>query len=206
MCYINGIMPYIFVGLGNPGAEYEETRHNTGRILLSWFGKSVSAEWKEDKKLNAEVAKVKVGKSLVTLILPNTFMNKSGNSIKQLVPSIKAAEKMMVIYDDLDLPFGKGKISFNKSSGGHRGLESIIKSIKTEKFSRIRVGISPVTPSGKIKKPKGEEAVTKVILGKFKPEELAQLRKFSKMVNETLEAFVSQGLEKALTRFNWLAR
>jgi PTH1 family peptidyl-tRNA hydrolase len=195
-------MAYIFVGLGNPGDEYKETRHNTGRMLVEWFGKSLDAEWKTDKKLNATVAKVKVGKTPVTLVLPETFMNNSGKSVKPLITSVKSAEKLMVIYDDLDLPFGTNKISFNKSSGGHRGLESIIKSIKTEKFARIRVGISPTTPSGKIKKPKGEDAVTKVILGKFKDEEIKELKKLSKSVNEALEVFVSEGLEKAMTGFN----
>ena len=195
-------MAYIFVGLGNPGDEYKETRHNTGRMLVEWFGKSLDAEWKTDKKLNATVAKVKVGKTPVTLVLPETFMNNSGKSLKPLITSIKSAEKLMVIYDDLDLPFGTNKISFNKSSGGHRGLESIIKSIKTEKFARVRVGISPTTPSGKIKKPKGEDAVTKAILGKFNEEEIKELKKLSKSVNEALEVFVSEGLEKAMTGFN----
>ncbi len=195
-------MAYIFVGLGNPGEEYKNTRHNTGRILLESFGKTLDAEWKLDKKLNATVGKVKIGKTPVTLVLPETFMNNSGKAVKPLVTSIKSAEKLLVIYDDLDLPFGTNKISFNKSSGGHRGLESIIKNIKTEKFARVRVGISPTTPSGKIKKPKGEDAVTKVILGKFKDEELAQLKKLSKKINEVLETFVSGGLEKAMTSFN----
>jgi len=195
-------MAHIIVGLGNPGQEYINTRHNSGRILLSIFAKSLDAVWKVDKKLNADVAKVKVGKTPVTLVLPNTFMNNSGKSVKPLVTSIKSAEKMLVIYDDLDLPFGTNKISFNKSSGGHRGLESIIKAIKTEKFARVRVGISPTTPSGKIKKPKGEDAVTKVIMGEFKPDEVLALKKLSKKVNEALGVFVSGGVEKAMTGFN----
>jgi PTH1 family peptidyl-tRNA hydrolase len=122
--------------------------------------------------------------------------------VKQLITSVKAAEKLMVIYDDLDLPFGKNKISFNKSSGGHKGLESIIKNIKTEKFARVRVGISPKTASGKIKKPIGEEAVTKIIMGKFKPDELTSLKKLSKEVHVALETFVSEGIEKSMTGFN----
>lgn len=224
---------FIFVGLGNPGKEYENTRHNTGRLLLNWFAETHKPDWKVDKKLNATVAKIKVGKTPVTIVLPETFMNNSGKSIKQLVASSKQAEKMIVIYDDLDLPFGKSKISFNKSSGGHKGLESIIKAIKTEKFARVRVGISPVTASGKMKKPSGvrsrgttsqdldrvfqsganekidkvyssrrEDAVMKVILGKYKPEELTQLKKLSKKVNQALEMFVSEGLERAMTGFN----
>lgn len=195
-------MSYVFVGLGNPGLEYEGTRHNTGRILLTFLGKQYDAEWKSGKNLSAQVAKIKIGKTPVTLILPDTFMNNSGKSVKPLVTSIKLAEKLVVIYDDLDLPFGSSKISFNRSSGGHKGLESIIKSIKTEKFARIRVGISPVTPTGKLKKPQGEEAVMKVIMGKFKPEEILVLKKLSKKVNEALETFVSGGLQSAMTEFN----
>lgn len=195
-------MGYIFVGLGNPGKEYQGTRHNTGRILVELLGKSFDADWKLDKKLNATVSKIKIGKTPVTLVLPETFMNNSGKSIKPLITSIKSAEKLLVIYDDLDLPFGTNKISFNKSSGGHRGLESIIKAIKTEKFARVRVGISPTTASGKIKKPKGEEKVTKVIMGKYKDDEIKELKKLSKKLNETLETFVNEGLEKAMTGFN----
>lgn len=195
-------MAYIIVGLGNPGEDYKDTRHNTGQMLLEWFGKSLDVEWKDDKKLGAKVSKIKIGKTPVILVLPENFMNNSGKAVKPLVTSIKSAEKMMVVYDDLDLPFGKAKISFNKSSGGHRGLESIIKSIKTEKFARIRVGISPVTPTGKIKKPSGEEQVTKVILGKFKDDEIKGLKKLSKKVNEAIENFVLKGLEVAMNGFN----
>ncbi len=189
-------MSYIVVGLGNPGEEYSNTRHNTGRFLVSLLANSVGAEWKTDKKLNADVAKAKLGKTTLTLLLPNTFMNNSGKSLKPLVKSQKAAEKVVVIYDDLGLESGRSKISFNKSSGGHKGLESIIKALKTEKFARIRVGISPK------KKPKGEEAVHKVIMGKFKPEELTYLKKLSKKIEEALEVWVSGGIEKTMTIFN----
>lgn len=195
-------MTYIIVGLGNPGEEYAETRHNTGRMLVEMLGKLHDAEWKTDKKLEAQVAKIKIANSAVTLVLPNTFMNLSGKSVKPFIGSLKAAEKMIVIYDDLDLPFGTNKISFNRSSGGHKGVESIIKSIKTEKFARIRVGISPTTPRGKIKKPSGEEAVTKVILGKFKPDELTELKKLSKEIATMVETWVEGGLSKAMSEFN----
>lgn len=196
-------MSYIFVGLGNPGEEYEKTRHNAGRMLLEFFAKEMDApEWKTDGKLNANITKVKVGKSSVTLVLPNTFMNNSGKSVKPLVSTLKDAEKLVVIYDDLDLPFGTNKISFNKSSGGHRGLESIIKALKTEKFARVRVGIAPTSPTGKIRKPQGEDKVMKHILGQFKPEEVLALKKLSKKVTQALTTFVTSGLEKAMTEFN----
>ena len=195
-------MSYIFVGLGNPGDEYKNTRHNTGRMMLEWYAGAYEAEWKFDKKLNAQVAKIKVGKSPVALVLPDTFMNNSGKAVKSLITSVKGAEKLVVIYDDLDMGFGAHKISFNKSSGGHRGLESIIKSLKTEKFARIRIGISPTTPSGKTKKPVGEDKVMKFILGAFKPEEITALKKISKKVTLALDTFVTSGIEKARNEFN----
>ncbi len=195
-------MTYTFVGLGNPGEEYENTRHNAGRMMLLWLAKSDGAEWKYDKKLNAQVAKIKLGKTPAILVLPDSFMNNSGKSVKPLIGSLKAAEKLMVIYDDLDLPFGSAKMSFNKSSGGHKGLESVIKALKTEKFARIRIGTSPTSPTGKLRKPQGEEKVLKHILGKFKPEEMLVLKKLSKKINTTLETFVTFGLSSATTEFN----
>ena len=207
-------MTYTFVGLGNPGEEYENTRHNAGRMILLWLAKSEGAEWKYDKKINAQVAAINLGSNLgkkthgnigsakALLVLPDSYMNNSGKSVKPLVGSLKAAEKLLAIYDDLDLPFGSAKMSWNKSSGGHRGLESVIKALKTEKFARIRIGTSPTTPSGKLRKPQGEEKVMKHILGKFKPDEMLALKKLYKKVAQALETFTTSGLSAAMTEFN----
>lgn len=192
-------MNYIIVGLGNPGAEYDNTRHNTGRIAVDTFAKKVGADkdFEEDKKLKSETAKVKVGKNTAVLIKPNTFMNKSGDAVRSLIKSKKAAETLVVIHDDLDIPFGKVKLSFNKSSGGHRGVESIIKAVKTEGFIRMRIGISPANAKGIVKKPQGEKAVGDFILGKFKPSELDELKKIMKRAAEGLETLVKEGREIA---------
>lgn len=196
-------MQYIIVGLGNPGQEYENTRHNTGRIIVDAFGKSIGVkEWEENKKLKAETAEEKLGKNIVLLIKPNTFMNKSGDSLKGLVKSKKAAETLVVVHDDLDIPFGKMKMSFNKSAGGHRGVESIIKAVKTEGFIRLRVGISASTASGKLKKPQGEKEVEKAILGKFKPAEIDALKKLAKRASEGLETLVLEGKDIATGKIN----
>jgi len=208
-------MNYIIVGLGNPGQEYEGTRHNTGRIAVDTFYRKFSArggsasggdinEWTEDKKIKSEIAKGKVGKNTVLLIKPNTFMNKSGDALRSLVKSKKVAETLVVVHDDLDIPFGKMKMSFNKSSGGHRGVESIIKAIKTEAFIRLRIGISSSTASGKIKKPQGEEEVEKAILGKFKPNEQDMLKKIMKRASEGLEVLVLEGKDIATGMVNSL--
>jgi PTH1 family peptidyl-tRNA hydrolase len=198
-------MNYVIVGLGNPGAEYENTRHNTGRMAVDAFAKKIGVDnWTDDKKIKAEVAKAKVGKNSVELVKPNTFMNKSGEAVKKFVKSKKAAETLVVIHDDLDIPFGKMKISFNKSAGGHRGVMSIVKAVKTEAFIRVRIGISPATSSGKIKKPQGEKAVTDLILGKFKAGEQDTLKKLMKRAAEGLELIVTEGKEIATGKINSL--
>ncbi len=196
-------MPYIIAGLGNPGEEYKDTRHNAGRIMAEYIAKAYDfSEWKHDKKLNALVSKGEIEEEKVQLVNPETFMNKSGASLAPLISSVKKAEKLIVIYDDLDLPLGTVRMSFNRGSGGHRGLESIAKSIKTTAFIRIRVGIAPTTPSGKTKKPSGEAAVEKHILGEFKKAEQDILKKEGKKVVEILPILFSKGLSDAMTEFN----
>ena len=116
--------------------------------------------------------------------------------------SKKAAETLVVVHDDLDIPFGKMKISFNKSAGGHRGVQSIMKAVKTEAFIRMRIGISPTTASGKMKKPQGEKEVEMLILGKFKPAEQDGLKKIMKRAAEGLELIVTDGKDIATGKVN----
>jgi PTH1 family peptidyl-tRNA hydrolase len=173
---------YIIVGLGNPGVEYSHTRHNAGRMLENYISES--------------------GKLKAKFIFPDTFMNKSGLAVGKVIKSMRAAEKLIVIHDDLDLPLGTFKISYNRSAGGHRGVASIIRAIKTEAFIRIRIGISPATPSGKMRKPHGEEEVDKHILGQFKKTEEEILKKVFKRASEAVVTIVEEGREKAMNRFN----
>jgi PTH1 family peptidyl-tRNA hydrolase len=174
----------LVVGLGNPGKEYEGTRHNTGRILVTMI----------EKKIDPNIK--------IKFITPDTFMNNSGRAVAPLVKSKKDLKDLVIIYDDIDLPIGRMKLSFNRSSGGHNGLNSIIKALKSEEFLRIRIGIAPATPSGKIKKPKGEEAMLKFLLGKYKESELAELKKLSKKVTEAIEVALTEGKEKAMSLYN----
>jgi len=189
-------MKYI-VGLGNPGKEYENTRHNVGRIILEEVRKSFDGEEYVYSKIhNAQISEVKIGKEKVILLMSETFMNKSGESIRKLVKSKKSAGDLVVIYDDLDLPIGKMKISHNKSSGGHKGLESIIKQIKTLEFARIRIGISPK------RKILGDGKVEKHIMGNFKADDLKILNKLSKKVIEAIEVLATDGWEKSASLYS----
>lgn len=196
---------YIIVGLGNPGEEYVETRHNLGRMVLDAFVKKNNfSAWKINKKFNSLTTEGKIGKNKALLLKPETFMNKSGEAVKSLIKTKKSAETFVVIHDDLDLSLGKIKISFNKSSGGHKGVESIMRAIKTEAFIRLRLGISGETAGGKIKKPQGEEKVIDTILGEFKKSEADDLKKIIKKSVLALEMIIATGWEKAASQLGAL--
>ena len=195
-------MAYIIAGLGNPGEEYVDTRHNAGRIILNAVKKEFGDEFVLNKKLNAETSQAKISNEKVTLIAPLNFMNLSGKSIAPLVKNVKAAQKLIVIYDDFSLPLGKIRISYNRSSGGHNGLESIIKAVKTEAFVRVRIGTAPENAKGNAKLINGEEKVEKFILGKFKEDEIKELKKVGKTVAEAVLVLIKEGREKAMSLFN----
>ena len=196
-------MSFIIAGLGNPGEEYAQTRHNTGRMMLARIAKDFNfPEFSEKVAWKALISEGNIGKEKVLLIEPNNFMNRSGASLAPAVTSEKKAKNLIMIYDDLDLALGKIKISYNRSAGGHRGLDSIIKALKTEAFVRIRVGISPVTASGKLKKPVGEESVEKHIIGNYKKSELEEISKVAKVVSAAAAAVVNSGYEKAMGEYN----
>ncbi len=174
----------LVVGLGNPGTEYENTRHNTGRIIVGILEKKMESKQK------------------IKFITPDTFMNNSGKAVAPLVKNKKDLSDLIVVYDDIDLPLGKIKVSFNRSDGGHNGLGSVIKSLKSQEFLRIRIGISPATPKGIVKKPKGEKAVLNFLLGEYKKSELEIIKKLGKTVSGAIETIFAEGRDKAMSMFN----
>jgi len=196
-------MSYIIVGLGNPGEEYKNTRHNAGRIALEYFRKEVSfPEWVEDRKSKSLLSEGSIGRNSIILLEPNNFMNNSGESVAMFVTSKKKAEKLIVVYDDIDIPLGKIKISYNRGSGGHKGVESIIRNIKTKAFIRIRVGVAQTTPTGKIKKPKGDNKVLDFLMGEFKQKEIEIFKNVSKSVVGAINTIINDGVEKAMNVYN----
>lgn len=193
----------LIVGLGNPGKEYEKTRHNAGRIVLEYIAKANDfLDWKVDMKTKSLRAKGEIDREKFDFMLPETFMNNSGNAVAPVIDDKKKLKNLVVVYDDLDIPVGSLKISFNRSSGGHNGLGSVIKRVKSEEFVRIRIGVSPHTPTGKIKKPKGEEAILKFLLGTFKEDELKIIKKQSKQIAEIIAMIASEGKDKAMSLYN----
>ncbi len=193
----------VVVGLGNPGEEYSKSRHNTGRIVLEMLAKKYDfSDWYSDKKTRALWSTGKIEKTKFQFVAPDNFMNNSGGSVKPLIKSKKDLERLVVIYDDLDLPIGRIKISFDRGDGGHNGLADIIKALKSREFLRIRVGVSPETPGGKLKKPHGEKPVIDFLMKDFKEAEVVELKKITKKIAEALVCFSEEGKDKMMSLYN----
>lgn len=196
-------MAWVLTGLGNPGDEYANTRHNTGRMALEYFAKANTFNgWHEDTRSKSTVSTGMLEKIVVALVAPDTFMNKSGSAVAKFVKNPKAAERLIVIHDDLDLPLGAMKLSFDRGSGGHKGLESVMRAVKTKKFTRVRIGVSPSTASGMLRKPQGEKVVNNFILTKFKPHEMETLHRVFKRAADALRTIIVEGPERAMNEFN----
>lgn len=179
------------------------TRHNAGRLAVEYFAKEHGFNgWHEDKRTKATTSTGMVKKNAIALVLPDTFMNKSGSAVGKFVKSAKAAERLVVVYDDLDLPLGTIKLSFDRGSGGHKGLESVIRAVKTKAFTRVRIGVSPSTAAGHIKKPEGKRVVNTFILSKFTSAQKEELQRVFKKVSQALETIVTEGHAIAMNRYN----
>jgi len=193
----------IIVGLGNPGKEYEKTRHNTGwRVLDALAKKLVISNWQLEKKIfNAEIIEKKVNKEKIILVRPLTFMNRSGEAVKTLITNYKLPiTNLWVIHDESDLPLGTLRIVKNRGPAGHKGVESIIRRLETEDFVRFRVGVGS---DQKINPPAGGLKDQKeYVLEEFKGEEE---KLFKEMIEKMAEAVVfalKYGLEKAMNKYN----
>jgi len=192
---------WLIVGLGNPGDEYEHSRHNIGFMVLDVFGRGIT--WGKSSGTKALYAHTQIGKHKAELFKPHTFMNKSGVAVSYAVKKHKTKpESVIVVHDDVDLPFGSIKISQGRGSGGHRGVESVRKGLKTKDFVRVRVGVVPTTPTGKLRKPKGDQKVLDHLMGDFKKSEDKILKSVLKKASEAVEAIVVDGVVKAMNQFN----
>ncbi len=193
-------MAHVIIGLGNPGGEYEKTRHNAGRMAAELFAKEEGiADFKLNKAAQASVAQGSIDDEKVIVALPEVYMNVSGKTALALVKSKPAAKKLLVIRDDLDLPLGVIKMTgYGRGAGGHKGAESIMRALKTKDFAQMKIGIAGQTPKGKLKKVSGEEKVIKHVIGKFKPTEEALLKETLAKAAEAARYFVTDGIEKAM--------
>lgn len=194
----------IIVGLGNPGEEYKDTRHNIGFMVVEKLAKELAqgpVTWETDKKARAQVCKV----GGILLIKPLTFMNLSGTAVSFLMKYYKSTpEDIWVIHDDLDLPIGKIKIREQGASAGHNGIDSIITSLGTDRFVRFRLGIG----RGKEDKTKNTDqqmhhrSVIQFVLSRFTQSEAGEMRKLVKRGVEAVRVGLLEGIDKSMNRYN----
>jgi PTH1 family peptidyl-tRNA hydrolase len=171
--------PKLIVGIGNPDAEYQNTRHNVGWMFLDWLQATYDgSEFTVDAKLKSQLAQATINSHSVWLQKPLTYVNLSGSAVASMKRKAKVTSSdIIVVQDDLDIPFGMCKLSFDKNSGGHNGIESIIASLRTKKFHRIRIGIgvraldAARTTGGKTR----DEFVRTFVLKPFSPSERNEL-------------------------------
>lgn len=171
----------LVVGLGNPGSKYDNTRHNIGFMFLDHMAKTYNTSF--SRKNNYEIAEINISGEKVLLLKPQTFMNLSGEAVNAVCSFYKiTADDIIVIYDDLDMMFGKLRVKDNSSSGGHNGIKNIISHLHTQQFMRIKVGIN-----NEFKKD-----VKSFVLSKFSKSELSDLDNlYTKILNGT-EAFIKE--------------
>ena len=185
---------YLIVGLGNPGGRYHNTRHNAGGMAVGQLARKHGVQIKT-RRANSLVGTGLIGTTEVTLALPQTFMNTSGEAVGPLVRRTNTpASKVLIVYDDLDLPLGKMRLRPDGSAGGHNGMRSVIAALHTDRFPRLRMGIGRPEADG-------HDAIGHV-LGRFRPDEESKLADGLTRTVECIETMMVEGLEPAMNRFN----
>ena len=189
----------LIVGLGNPGKTYAHNRHNVGFQCLNYFARLHSIRF-DRRQCRARVGIAEVSGEKLLLAKPGTFVNLSSKSVAGLVHKHNIPlSNLLVIYDDLDLPLGKIRLRQSGSSGGHKGMNSIISALGSEDFPRIRVGIGrPQAEEQSI----SEDAIVNYVLSDFSPQEEVIIKPVIARVAEAIDCFLTQGIEAAMSKFN----
>lgn len=184
---------YLIVGLGNPGRQYEYTRHNIGFLVLNLLARQhdltfVESSWK------ASVASTDLWHGRIFFVKPDTFMNLSGTAVALFIALYRLpVERVIVIHDDIDLPLGRVKVVSNRGAGGHKGIESIIDCLGTKNFSRLKVGIG---------RPQSPQPIDRYVLSRFLPEEWLLIERKMSDIEEGLRLFCQEGVNAARSFVN----
>ena len=178
----------MIVGLGNPGKDYIDTRHNAGFMVVDQYASGLGLCFSDEQRWKSKISK----NGDCYLIKPQTYMNDSGVAVGQVAAYYKIRPtEILVLYDDMDLPLGRLRIRGSGSAGGHNGMRSVINHLGTQDFPRLRIGIGA-----------GVKGTVKHVLGKFRDEERSELEKSVKNAVLALAVIIEQGLPEAMTRFN----
>ena len=184
----------LIIGLGNPGAEYALTRHNIGFLVLEKFARANSIKFRINRRFNAFTGEGIIGRERVFLAMPQTFMNLSGNSARPILSWLKIEPgAMFVVMDDIALSFGAIRIRPKGSGGGHKGLNSIIDSISTQEFPRMRIGIL-----GR----KNIKDLSGYVLDRFTKAEQKILPDILDSATQACECWIKEGVHTAMNRYN----
>jgi len=184
----------LIVGLGNPGPEYAAHRHNAGFRVVDALARSHALRLVRQKETRAYVAEGQIGGRTVLLAKPQTFMNLSGRAVRRLATAYDVPpERILVVYDDLDLPLGRLRLRPAGGSGGHKGIHSIIECLGTEAFPRLRIGID---------RPPGHMDPSEYVLQPFDPDQQRLLAEVTEKAVAAIECWLADGILAAMDRFN----
>ena len=185
----------LIVGLGNPGKDYDKTRHNIGWELLQAFAERHHADgFKKDRALKAEITDIRIGSERVFLAFPTTFMNLSGQAVQAIASFYKIpVENILILQDEMDVELGKAKFTAKGGVAGHNGIASIHQVLGTNEVARFRIGVS--RPTGRIK-------VEDYVLQRFPKDEEQILNKQAGIFLDALDSWVKEGLTKASSSWN----
>lgn len=184
---------YLIVGLGNPGKEYEKTRHNVGFDVLDLMSDKYNINMNRTK-FKGVYGEGKIEQEKVIFLKPTTFMNLSGESVKEVCDFYKIqSENVIIIYDDISLDVGRMRIRKSGSAGGHNGIKNIILNLSTDVFPRVKVGVG---------EPKGD--LISHVLGRFNKDDRAEAEKVFSAVIDAVECIITKGICEAMNNFNGL--
>ncbi len=186
--------PILIVGLGNPGQKYRLTRHNSGFLIVEELAIKLKTKF-DTLKFNSMIARASYRDREIFIQKPLTYMNLSGSAVKPAVVSLRIPlQNLLVVHDEIDLPLGRIKFKWDGGTAGHKGLNSIVASLNTSDFARLRIGIQSV--------PKKYINVRDFVLEPFTPEEMAIFQEVKSYAVEGILTYISEGLSEAMTEFN----
>lgn len=193
------VLPRLIVGLGNPGAKYERTRHNIGFEIIDALAKSFpDVSPAENKRFQGKTGEFRSQGERVVLLKPTTYMNKSGQSVRAVLDWYKLEPTaVLVIYDDMDLPTGKLRMRLSGGAGGHNGMKSIIAHLGTKEFPRLRVGVGSADKSGD-----RDGAVVSHVLGRFAPADRKIVDAVIPMAVDAVDMSLRKGVERSMSLYN----
>jgi peptidyl-tRNA hydrolase, PTH1 family len=186
---------HLIVGLGNPGVDYAQTRHNAGFLLVERLAEQWRANWELERKFQSRIAKAEREGRRVLLVQPQTFMNLSGEAVGAVSGFYRVPPaQVLVAVDDADLPLGEIRLRPGGSSGGHHGLESVERHLATREYPRLRIGIGRRDPAVR--------EITGHVLGKFGAEEKELFAQVLARAGEQIGCWLGAGIQKAMSQFN----